>query len=414
MVDREPIDPRPPATSAGGASRLPIRPPARALPPGDLEERLELSCRSGRPLRVKLAIEPGAPSLHLGDVALLERLRAFQDAGHRAVLVIGDATARIGDPASRRPPTSSEQIEANAATALRQVAGLLDLDRCEVRHNLEWLQDLDLTALLQLAAGHDVARLLENAEFSRRIGAAEAVPVDQLFYPLLKALDSVKVAADVEIASEGEEFQLALARAVQEQHGQQPQAGLIVPRLLGIDGRAPMGSSPKGAIYLTASAEETFTGIMRIDDEMMRDYFRLLSDLPVAEIDALLATETNPRDIKERLGREIVSQLHGADAAERAADSFRRLVSKREVPTELPTVSLDGLRPEPSGEFGIVDLVVTAAFAKSRSEARRLVKQGAVSLDDRRIGDIDATVAVAGGEVLRVGRKRLARLGPPR
>jgi tyrosyl-tRNA synthetase len=414
MVDREPLDPSDAASPGALASRVPIRPPARTLPPGDLEERLELSSKGGRPLRVKLAIEPTAPSLHLGDLALLERLRDFQDGGHQAVIVIGDATARIGDPANRRPPAPPKAIAANSATALRQIAGLLDLDRCEVRHNLEWLGDLDLAALLELAAGHDVARLLEDAEFSRRIEAAEAVPVDQLFYPLLKALDSVKVAADVEIASEGAEFQLALARAVQEQHGQQPQAGVIVPRLLGIDGREPMGSSPNGAIFLTASAEETFTGIMRIDDEMMRDYFRLLSDLPEAEIDALLATDANPRDIKERLGREIVSRLHGPDAAERAADSFRRLVSKREVPTELPTVSLDGLRREPSGDFGIVDLVVAAAFAKSRSEARRLVKQGAVSLDDRRIGDIDATVAVAGGEVLRVGRKRLARLGPPR
>lgn len=409
MVDRKPIDA---SADDGGAGSL-VRPPAREFPPGELETRLELSRQTGRPLRVLLALEPASASLHLGDLALLRRLRAFQDAGHHAVLVIGDATARIGDPATRSLPISRKEIEANTATALDQAARILDMDRVEVRRNREWLGDLDLAALLELAAGHDVARLLEHPALCRRIGAAEAVPLDQLLYPALRARDPVEVTADVEIAGEDQEFHLELARAVQKRKGQEAQAGVVTPRLLGIDGRLPMGSSPEGSILLTATAEEMFTSIMRIDDEMMREYFRLLSDVSEAEIESLLASEANPRDIKERLGREIVGQLHGLEAAERAAESFRRVVSQREVPTELPAVSLADLRPGPSGELGIVDLVVAAGFAKSRSEARRLVKQGAVSVEDRRIEDVEATLAIAGGEVLRVGRKRLARLGTP-
>ena len=370
------------------------------LPEGRLDEQLT----ADRPLRVKLGIDPTTADIHLGHTVVLEKLREFQDAGHTVVLIIGDFTARVGDPSGRsaqRPVPSTEEIAANAATYQEQAFRLLDRERTEVRHNSEWLR-MEPEALLGLLSHTTVARLLERDDFQRRMAASAPIAAVELLYPLLQGYDSVAVEADVELGGTDQKFNLLFGRDVQSAYGQQPQSILTMPILVGIDGARKMSKSLDNYVGVTDPPEEMFGRLMRIPDEAMREYFRLLlgGDVPGGA----------PNEAKRQLARRIVERFHGAAAAAEAEEHFDRLFVRHEAPDEVEelglTIYID--------ESALVHLprVMADAFGISSSEARRLLKQGGVKLDGEPLpGDeLDLRAQELDGKILQAGKRRFRRL----
>jgi tyrosyl-tRNA synthetase len=367
-----------------------------ALPEGALAKQLE----SGRPLRVKLGIDPTTPDIHLGHTVVLQKLREFQDAGHEVVLIIGDFTARVGDPSGRsalRPVLSAEQIEENARTYQEQAFKVLDRDRTEVRFNSEWLGE-SADQLLALLAHGTVARLMERDIFQRRLESEEAISVLELVYPLLQGYDSVAVDADVELGGTDQKFNLLFARDVQSAYGHEPQSVLTMPLLIGVDGSQKMSKSLDNYVGVTDPPEEMFGRLMRISDELMPDYYRLLlaSGLPEGE----------PNEAKRELARRLVERYHDADAARAAEEHFDRLHVRHEPPEEIEeaTVAADGPLHLPA--------LLADEFGLSRSEARRLIEQGGVRIDGRVVDGAELDVAPEGldGAVVQVGKRRHKRL----
>jgi tyrosyl-tRNA synthetase len=371
------------------------------LPEGMLAGQLG----EGRPLRVKLGIDPTTADIHLGHTVVLEKLREFQREGHQVVLIIGDFTARVGDPSGRsaqRPLPSAEEIEANAATYQEQAFKLLDRERTEVRFNSEWLR-MEPEALLGLLARTTVARLLERDDFQKRLAAGAPIAALELLYPLLQGYDSVAVEADVEIGGTDQKFNLLFGRDIQSAYGQKPQSILTMPILVGIDGSQKMSKSLGNYIGVTEPPEEMFGKLMRVPDSAMPEYFRLLlgGDVP----------EGPPNEAKRELGRRIVARFHGKDAAGAAEEHFDRLFVRHEAPKEIEEL---GLTAFADGNGGTVHLplVMAGAFEISSSEARRLLKQGAVRLDGQPLDDgrLDVDPGELDGRVLQVGKRRFRRL----
>lgn len=371
------------------------------LPEGMLAEQLG----AGRPLRVKLGIDPTTADIHLGHTVVLEKLCEFQQEGHQVVLIVGDFTARVGDPSGRsaqRPVPSPEEVEANAATYQEQAFKLLDRERTEVRFNSEWLR-MPPEDLLGLLATTTVARLLERDDFQKRMAAGHPVSALELLYPLLQGYDSVAVEADVELGGTDQKFNLLFARDVQASYGRKPQSILTMPILVGIDGRQKMSKSLGNYVGVTEPAEEMFGKLMRIPDEAMPEYFRLLlgAELPDAP----------PNEAKRELGRRIVARFHDAAAAREAEAHFDRLFVRHEAPEEIEEVGLAGLLGEDGGAVHLPKLMA-AAFEISSSEARRLLGQGGVKLDGEPIpaGTLDLAPQELEGRVLQVGKRRFRRL----
>jgi tyrosyl-tRNA synthetase len=371
------------------------------LPEGRLAEQLA----GELPLRVKLGIDPTTADIHLGHTVVLEKLREFQRAGHTVVLIIGDFTARIGDPSGRsstRPLPSPEEIEANAATYQEQAFRLLDPERTEVRFNSEWLR-MEPEALLGLLAQTTVARLLERDDFQKRLGAGQPVAALELLYPLLQGYDSVAVEADVELGGTDQKFNLLFGRDVQTAYGQRPQSILTMPILVGTDGVQKMSKSLGNYVGVTDAPEEMFGRLMSIPDEAMADYYRLL-----------LGAEqpgSAPNQAKRELARRLVDRFHGEGAGAGAEEKFDRVFVERGVPEEIPELDLDTVA---GGDGALVHLprVLADAFGISSSEARRLIQQGAVKLDGEPLpGDaLDEQVARLDGGVLQAGKRRFVRL----
>lgn len=378
----------------------------------ELDRKLARSIRDGKPLRVKLGVDPTASLLHLGFTVVLRKLRAFQDLGHQAVLIIGDVTARVGDPTGKskmRPRLSIEEVQGNAEGYLEQAARVIDVEKAEIRRNSEWLAGMGFEDLVGLLARATVAQLLERDDFSGRHKAGTPIYLHEFLYPLLQGWDSVMVEADVELGGTDQLFNLLVGRDLQAQEGQESQVCLTTPLLIGLDGVKKMSKSHDNTVGITEEPLAMMKKIMRVDDGQMRDWFTLLTRVPESEIASLLEEGTNPRDLKLRLGAEIIDSFHAAGAGRDAADAWVREVANKEVPDDLPELSLATLDGTDAG-FGIVDLLVAAGFAKSRSEARRLIKGGAVSVGETRISDTEATVAPPAGTLLRAGKKRLLRL----
>jgi tyrosyl-tRNA synthetase len=379
------------------------------LPTGALAQRLSRASSEGRPLRVKLGIDPTAPDIHLGHAVVLRKLREFQDAGHRVVLIIGDYTARVGDPSGRstlRPVLSDEEIEANAATFQRQATRILDADpqRLEVRRNSEWL-DMPMRELLALARTTTAAQLLERDDFSKRLAAAEPISVLELLYPLLQGYDSVAVRADVELGGTDQKFNLLLGRDIQRAYGLPEQAILTMPILVGTDGRRKMSKSLGNQIGITDPPQEMYGKAMSIPDEAMGEYYRLLLGREPPAVGP--AGGQAARDAKRALASELVGWLHSQAAAQEAARHFERVIVPREAPEEVPEALI-------APEDGAVHLpaVMEREFGITRSEARRLIDQGAVALGEEQLaaGEHDVTLERAEGQLLRVGRRRFRRL----
>ncbi|HEY8303936.1 MAG TPA: tyrosine--tRNA ligase [Solirubrobacteraceae bacterium] len=375
-----------------------------SLPAGALAERLEQAALLGRPLRVKLGIDPTAPDIHLGHAVVLRKLREFQDAGHVVVLIIGDYTARVGDPSGRstlRPILSDAEIDANAATFQEQALKILDAspERLEVRRNGEWL-DMPMVELLALVRTTTVAQLLERDDFAKRWSASEPISALELMYPLLQGYDSVAVRADVEMGGTDQKFNLLLGRDIQRAYGQPEQAVITMPILVGTDGRQKMSKSLGNHIGVAEPPAEIYGKTMSIPDEAMSGYHRLLLG---RELDAALP----PRDAKRSLARSIVAWLYSTDAASAAEREFDRLFVERSAPEEM-----EGFAFEVQNGLVHVPALMAEAFGMSRSEARRLIDQGGVSLDEQPLhaGEHDLATARLDGAVLRVGKRRFRRL----
>lgn len=377
---------------------------------GELRQRLAEAAKSGRQLRVKLGLDPTAPDIHLGHTVQLRKLRQFQDLGHKVVLIIGDYTARIGDPSGEnktRPMLSGEQIDANAATYVAQAGKVLDTspDKLEIRRNSEWLERLSFADVLKLAAQMTVARMMERDTFELRYRDGVPIGVHEFLYPLMQGYDSVSIRSDVELGGTDQTFNNLVGRQLQANAGQPPQIVLIMPILVGLDGTEKMSKSKGNYIAVTEPPREMFGKIMSIPDKLMRNYFTLLTDLPAEQIDVLLdSRQTHPRAAKATLGKMIVEQYHGNAAAEQAAAEFDRIFAEKGTPSEIPEIKVAG------GKMNIVELICQAGFASSKSEARRLVGQSAVSINDQKITSIDAAVPLKTGAVLQVGKRRFGRI----
>jgi tyrosyl-tRNA synthetase len=366
------------------------------IPRDELDRRLS----SSESLRVKLGIDPTAPDIHLGFVVVLKKLREFQDLGHTAVLVVGDYTARVGDPSGRsktRPVLSPEEIEANTRTYLEQAYLVLDPEKTEVRRNSEWLAGLSLADVIELTRATTVARILERDDFSKRFSAGDPITLTELLYPLMQAYDSVALDADVELGGTDQLYNLLMGRHVMEYYGKRPQGVLTTPLLVGTDGAMKMSKSLGNYIGVTDPPNEMFGKVMNIPDHLMPDYYSLLLDrsMPDAE----------PVEQKRELARSIVRMFHGENAAAEAERTFDAVV-RRQVPERVPEVELSG-----DGEVWIVDLITLASFASTNGEARRFIRGGAVRLDGEVIGDETLSLEPGDviGKVLQVGKRRYAR-----
>jgi tyrosyl-tRNA synthetase len=384
------------------------------LPKGALADKLASARAEKRPLRVKLGIDPTAPDIHLGHAVVLRKLREFQDAGHRVVLIVGDYTARVGDPSGRsslRPMLSPAEIDANAATFQDQALRILDADpqRLEVRRNSEWL-DMPLADLLALAATTTAAQLLERDDFAKRLSAKESISVLELLYPLLQAYDSVAVRSDVELGGTDQKFNLLLGRDVQRSYDQPPQAIMTLPLLVGTDGERKMSKSLGNQIGVADAPDEIYGKTMSIPDEAIAEYRRLLLDPAVDGASPppnASGAGASARDAKRALARELVGWLHSPEAAIEAERQFDRVHVAHEAPVEIQEASFDG-------DGGLLHLpgLIAAEFGISRSEARRMIDQGGVTLGESTLtaGEHDVPGERADGQVLKVGKRRFRRL----
>jgi tyrosyl-tRNA synthetase len=404
------------ATGSSDAARLAAELAGNAvdsLPAGALEAKLDAAAGESRSLRVKLGIDPTAPDIHLGHAVVLRKLREFQDAGHRVVLIVGDYTARVGDPSGRstlRPMLSEQEIDANAATFQAQAVKILDPDpdRLEVRRNGEWL-DMPMSELLRLVATTTAAQLLEREDFSKRWSAREPISMLELMYPLLQGYDSVAIRSDIELGGTDQKFNLLLGRDIQRAYGQPEQAIMTMPILVGVDGRQKMSKSLGNQIGVTDAPEEMYGKTMAIPDEALGQYYRLLLGREPATDRSSPdgGGELSPRDAKRALARELVAWLHSEDDARAAEAHFDRVFVQRGVPEEIEDARFECVE-------GVLHLpaLIARELGLSRSEARRMIDQGAVTLGDAQLqaGQHDVPCTQADGQVLKVGRRRFRRL----
>lgn len=367
------------------------------LPPDELAAKVA----KGQPLRVKLGVDPTAPDIHLGHAVVLGKLREFQDAGHTAVLVIGDWTARVGDPSGRsatRPMLSEEDIETNAATYQEQAFTILDRDKTEVRRNGEWFADMGLEPLFRLAASTTVNQLLRRNDFGERMGRDEPISVLELLYPLMQAYDSVALEADIELGGTDQLFNLMLGREVQGHYGQPAQCAMTMPILPGTDGVKRMSKSTGNYIGVSEAPEEQFGKAMSIPDDAMESWFSLL-------FPAEPGPEGHPNQSKRRLARLVADRFHGEGAGAAGEAHFDRIHKEKAAPDEMPEIAI------PAGDVHMPALLADHLKVGSRSDARRLIKGGAVKLDGEPFSELDVDASALDGRVLQAGKRRFARIG---
>ena len=388
--------------SAGSEAAFLERNAAESLPAGGLAALLEKASSEGRQLRVKLGLDPTAPDIHLGHTVVLQKLREFQDLGHRVVLIVGDYTARVGDPSGRsetRPTLTGEEIEANARTYESQAFGVLDPDssRYEIRFNGEWL-DMSMADLFRLAATTTVAQMLDREDFATRYAAGTPISILELLYPLMQGYDSVAIDADVEIGGTDQTFNLLLGREIQRAYGKPEQAVLTLPILPGIDGVEKMSKTKGNAIAVNDPPGEMYGRTMRLPDEAMDTWFELL---------AIEDPGGDPRERKRSLARAIIARFHGRSEAEEAEEAFDRQFVDHEVPLEVEEVTVTV-----EGETAHLPAVLAEAFSISRSEARRLIGQGGVRVDGDVLdsGELDVPVSELDGRVIQLGRRQFRRV----
>ncbi len=382
------------------------------------EEELLEKLKEGRPLIVKAGFDPTAPDLHLGHTVLLQKLRTFQQLGHIVYFIIGDFTAMIGDPSGRdktRPPLTKEQVLENAKTYKEQVFKVLDPEKTVVVFNSEWLGDMSAEDLIRLTAKYTVARMLERDDFKKRFKENRPIAIHEFIYPLLQAYDSVAIKADVEIGGSDQRFNLLIGRDIQKEYGiEKPQVAVLLPLLVGTDGVRKMSKSYGNYIGITEPLEEMFGKIMSIPDELMWDYWKLLTDLTEEEIEKMKKDVEegvlHPMEVKKELAMYIVERFHSKEDAIRAKEHFEKVHSKRQLPEDIPEPKITVNNQDK--KLPLYELVHQVGFAPSKSEARRLIKSGAVKIDGEKITDINAEVDLNREFVLQVGKRKFARIKP--
>ncbi|RQD77256.1 MAG: tyrosine--tRNA ligase [Candidatus Syntrophonatronum acetioxidans] len=376
----------------------------------ELLNKLERSCKEGKPLTGKLGFDPSAPDLHLGHTVVLHKIKEFQDLGHDVVIILGDFTGRIGDPTGRsetRKQLSQEEVMANAKTYQEQIFKILSKERTRLVFNSEWLKDLTFADVIELASKYTVARMLEREDFAKRFRENHAISIHEFFYPLMQGYDSVAIKADIEFGATEQKFNLLMGRHLQKEYGQEPQVALTMPILTGINGVHKMSKSLNNYIGINEPSQEIYGKTMSLADELMIDYFRLAARLEEEEVarieEGLKKGELHPRDVKMRLARELVTMYYSEEEAEKAEAEFQKVFQQRNLPSQMPEVKVN------DGPIWIVRLLTESGLASTNSEARRLVKQGAVKIDGEKITDPNLELKVDDGAVLQAGKRKFAR-----
>ncbi|MGQ9712020.1 MAG: tyrosine--tRNA ligase [Desulfotomaculales bacterium] len=386
------------------------------IPEDELMAKLKRSLATGRPLRVKLGLDPTAPDIHLGHTVVLHKLRHFQDLGHEVILVLGDFTARVGDPTGKsetRKQLSEEEVQANARTYEEQVFKILSPEKTRIRFNSEWLAPLTFAQVIDLASRYTVARMLERDDFARRFEEGSPIAIHEFFYPLMQGYDSVALEADVELGGTDQKFNLLMGRTLQKEYGQEPQVAITMPILEGLDGVHKMSKSLGNYVGIMEPPGEMYGKVMSLPDVLMLRYFELVTPLPSEEIRRIEAGLTqgtlHPRDVKMLLARTIVALYWGEDAAVAAETEFKRVFSERHLPSDIPAfnVPADMLQ---EGRIWLPRLMVLCGMVPSTSEARRLIKQGGVEVDEQRVLDPDYELEPRIGTVIRAGKRKFVRL----
>jgi len=387
---------------------------AEIIREAELQAKLEKSAKTGKPLRIKLGVDPTAPDIHLGHTVVIRKLKHFQEMGHTAVFLIGDFTAMVGDPTGQsetRPPLTREQVNANAETYLEQVFKILDRGKTEIRYNSEWLDKLSSYDIVRLCAKYRVARMLEREDFHTRLTSQQPISMHELLYPLLVAYDSVVLESDVELGATEQKFNLLMGREIQREYGQESQVAFTMPILVGLDGSRKMSKSLGNYVGITETPDQIFGKMMSIADELMWSYYELVTDRTPEEITKLKSDvstgTTHPMDIKMLLAQEVVSDFHSEAAGRKASEMFQRVFRDRQAPEEAPVKNVAAGTPQM-----IKTLLTALGLTTSVSEAERLVKQGAVEIDGQRIDDPRKEVDLSKGRnfLLRAGKKKFARV----
>ena len=374
------------------------------------EKELIEKLKRGRPLVVKLGVDPTAPDIHLGHTVVLNKLRDFQKLGHHVVLIIGSGTAIIGDPSGRdkaRSGLTPEQIERNARYYSKQAFKILDKEKTEIRYNGEWLLPLKMREIVELASHFTIARILERDDFFNRYKKGVPIYLHEFLYPVMQAYDSVVIKADVELGGSDQKFNLLFGRDLQRDVGQEPQIAILMPILRGIDGEKRMGKSLGNYIGINDTPEEMFGKVMSIPDHLIIEYFELLTDRDPDEIEEFkerMKGGENPRDFKLLLAKDIVSRFHSKEDAKRAKDNFIKIFSKREMPENIPTVKIIEDR------IDLVELLKNQNLVSSKSEARRLILQGGISIDGKKLKPDETMIDVKDGMIIKVGKRRFLKV----
>ncbi|MFW6007437.1 MAG: tyrosine--tRNA ligase [Halanaerobiales bacterium] len=382
----------------------------------DLKLKLKKAREENRPLKVKLGLDPSAPDIHLGHTVVLRKLKQFQDLGHEVYLIIGDFTGRIGDPTGKsetRNQLSEEEVKENARTYKEQFSKVLDPEKTNLVYNSSWLGKMDFEDVINLSSKYTVARMLERDDFSKRYNSGRPISVHEFFYPLMQGYDSVAIEADVELGGTDQKFNLLVGRNLQKEYGQDPQVIIMMPLLEGLDGEKKMSKSLGNYIGIYDDPADMYGKVMSIPDNLITRYFKLLTDISLDELqqikEKIQEEKINPMKIKKRLARKIVSEYHSEDDAEKAQKEFNRVFSRGKLPEDIPefTVNKDELE---AGEIWIVSLVAATGLVDSNSEARRMIKQGAVRINGEKYQKINIDIEPEDDMIIQIGKRRFARL----
>jgi len=375
------------------------------------EAELKAKLAKGKPLNIKLGVDPTTPDIHLGHTVVMRKLRQFQDLGHHVILIVGDYTATVGDPSGKsktRPPLDHAQVMQNAETYKQQFFKIVDPARTTVRYNGEWFGTMPFLEVIKLMGQITVAQMLEREDFKNRYEGGHPISLHEFLYPLMQGHDSVEINADVELGGTDQKFNVLRGRELQRALGQEPQVGMFLPILLGTDGREKMSKSLGNYIGIDGSAQEMYHKLFALPDSLVESYFELLTDVPAREVTAKLeavkAGSLHPNALKEELATNIVAQYHGKQAADDAAQTEKKIHAGDILPEDMPLFSVA------AGEHFLPALIVTAGLAKSNGEARRLIENSGVSWDGEKVRDVKANVAVTGEHVLRTGKRAFARI----
>ena len=383
--------------------------------PGGIEElavKLQHAADTNTPLRIKLGMDPTRPDLHLGHTVVMRKLKEFQKLGHKIVLLVGGATAMIGDPSGKsetRPALTKEQVEENAKTYFAQMSKVIDISQAEVVNNADWLHKLTFTEMLQLAGKVTVAQMMTRDDFAKRYAEGKPIAIHEFFYPLMQAYDSVAIDADIELGGTDQRFNTLLGRDIQAAYGKKyPQLVMMLPLLEGTDGVVKMSKTyPEHCISLTDSAKDMFGKLMSIPDTLITRYYSLLTDVPQAELEKMdeeiASYSINPRDIKMALAHMITEEYHGKEGADKAQEDFINVVSNKGIPDDIESVKIEA-------EKSILDLLVELSFVQSKGEAKRLIQGGGVKIDGEKISDMGFVVKPQMDVVLQVGKRKFAKL----